>query len=251
MNILNKMIVVLLILWCLTGCATIFNGRTQRIRVDSNIPGATVKIDDTIVGQTPFLGDIPRSKKNRVLTVQAHSFEPQSQSMRGIQDRVKTLGTTLLGSTLLVTGQLFLTTADNNKKKYYEGEYSYSIEADREIGLFMIGGSALSLTSSTVDRMNGSAYQYTPSSFYFHFADEYGTNTDEIIIRKYAMLNHSQIAIDAQDENGEYLNALVDMMSRKMSRDEAIESIKVALEYSEGDQLAFGDEIVDSFRYHH
>jgi len=234
-NRIYQVIATLLLFCCFTGCATIFNGRTQRIRVDSNIPGAVVKIDDTIVGQTPFLGDMPRSKKSRTITVQPRGFDSQYQSMTVSKDVKTVLGNSLISIPPTIPGTVLLFST-------YDAGY----------GALIILGAGLSFSiSTTVDNKNGSAYQYTPSSFYFHFADEYGTNTDEIILRKYAMLNHSQIAIDAQDESGEYLNALADMMSKKMSRDEAIESIKVALEYSEGDQLAFGDEIVDSFRYHH
>jgi len=243
MNILNKMIVVLLLYCCLTGCATIFNGRTQRIRVDSNIPGAVVKIDDTIVGQTPFLGDMPRSKKNRTITVQTSSFQPQSQSMTANTDFfVK--GNSFIGGVLLGFGIITPLVAT----MYYDAQV---VHDSMGFGLAFESLGLSSVTSSTIDKRNGSAYQYSPTQFYFHFSDEYGTNIDEIILRKYAMLNHSQIAIDAHEENGEYLNALADMMGKKMSREEAIEAIKVALEYSEGDQLAFGNEIVDSFRYHH
>jgi len=227
--------IVLLIAWCFTGCATLFNGKTQRIRVDSNIPGAVVKIDDTIVGQTPFIGDMPRSKKNRTVTVQARGFAPQQQSMLADKDNLKQLG----GNSLLTLGAI-------------GGTIPLWGTMSNVVPNSVIGGALIcSLISITIDNNNGSAYQYYPSQLYFHFLDENWSKADEILLRKYAMLNHSQIAIDAKEENGEYLNALADMMSKKMTREEAITSIKVALEYSEGDQLAFGDEIVDSFRYHH
>jgi len=259
MNILNKMIVALLLLGCFCGCATIFNGRTQRLAINSNVPGAVVKIDGQIVGQTPFQGDMPRSKKNRTITVETRGYDAQSQSMTARIDGVKSIGTTILGSASLGTGAVFLSTSEYEEERYHyqgNGQYYYYTETHTDDELFisgwiMIGAGVLSLTSTVVDRVNGSAYQYSPTSFYFHFADEYGSNTNEILIRKYAMLNHSQIALDAGEESGEYLNALADLMSVKMPREEAVESIKVALDYSEGDQLAFGDAIVDSFRYHH
>jgi hypothetical protein len=70
----------------------------------------------------------------------------------------------------------------------------------------------------------------------------------EYHIRKFAMLNHSEIAMDANEEAGEYMIALADLMSEKMERSEAIVVIKRALEISEGDQLSFGNELISSFR---
>jgi len=234
----NKVYLVLipvLLSLCLAGCAT---SRTQRLAINSNIPGAVVKIDGQAVGQTPFQGDMPRSSKNRTITVETRGYDAQSQSMTANITGLS-LANSIFGGVFAVGGGLLCLSVMTHDDDQWI------------VGGPMIGAGVLSLTSTVVDRVNGSAYQYTPTSFYFHFADEYGSNTDEILLRKYAMLNHTQIAIDAHEENGEYINALADMMSSKMSRDEAVESIKVALDYSEGDQLAFGDAIVDTFRYHH
>ena len=71
---------------------------------------------------------------------------------------------------------------------------------------------------------------------------------EEHEIRYFAMMNHSQVAIEAKDTNGQYLLALADLMSSKIEREEAIEIIRIALEHSNGFQLEFGDELVKSFR---
>ena len=42
--------------------------------------------------------------------------------------------------------------------------------------------------------------------------------------------------------------ALADLMNSKMERKDAIDTIKLALDVSEGDQLLFGDELINSFR---
>jgi len=259
-NKVYLVIVVVLLSLSFTGCATIFNGRTQRIRIDSNVRGATVKIDGIPVGQTPFLGDMPRSKKSRTITVETRGFEAQSQTMTSRLDGTKTvLENSIIPAGAIGFGFTVCSSWEEEEDYYYDpyyGSHSSSSgglsDEDQMIAMFSILGGLSTLgISSTVDHSTGSAYQYSPSQFYFHFSDEYGSNTHEILLRKYAMLNHSQIAIDAQEESGEYLNALADMMSKKMPREEAIKNIRVALDYSEGDQLAFGNEIVDSFRYYH
>jgi len=194
--------------WYMCSCATIMNGKTQRLTINSNISDATVKIDGQIVGRTPFLGDMPRENKNRVISVEYTDFYAQPQYMN-----VKTNSTFLLGNILC-------------------------------------GGVYLSTFSTTTDFISGAVYEYEPSTFYFHFTDEYGSNTDEILIRKYAMLNHSLIALDAQEENGDYICALADLMNSRLEREKAITEIQVALETSQGDQLAFGDEVIKTFRKH-
>jgi hypothetical protein len=47
----------------LGSCATIISGTSQAISIDSNIPGATVKIEGNSVGVTPFTGKVKRQKE--------------------------------------------------------------------------------------------------------------------------------------------------------------------------------------------
>jgi hypothetical protein len=112
-------------------------------------------------------------------------------------------------------------------------------------GNIIIGG----LLGSTTDLATGAMYEYAPNTFYADLKSKEQSQFDtdnEYQIRKFAMVNHSQIAIDSN--NGEYMLALADLMNSKMERDEAIQNIKVALEISKGDQLSFGDELIKSFR---
>jgi len=44
-------------------CATIISGTTQAVSIDSNVKGATVKIEGNLVGQTPFNGKIKRQRE--------------------------------------------------------------------------------------------------------------------------------------------------------------------------------------------
>lgn len=48
----------------LSGCATIISGTSQAITIDSNVKGATVKVEGNVVGVTPFTGKIPRKKES-------------------------------------------------------------------------------------------------------------------------------------------------------------------------------------------
>lgn len=44
-------------------CATILSGTSQVVSIDSNVPGAEVKIEGNVVGVTPFSAKIPRQKE--------------------------------------------------------------------------------------------------------------------------------------------------------------------------------------------
>ena len=106
---------------------------------------------------------------------------------------------------------------------------------------------------TTTDFASGAAWEYSPNTYYVNLRPSYQTQNDfieESQIRYFAMLNHSQVAIDANASNGEYMLALADLMGSKMDREEAIDTIRTALAVSDGYQLTFGDELVKSFREH-
>lgn len=60
-------------------CATIVKGSTQSISVNTNVPGATVLLDDVKVGVTPFTG--PVKKNAKMLTVQMDGYQPVKLSL--------------------------------------------------------------------------------------------------------------------------------------------------------------------------
>jgi hypothetical protein len=45
------------------GCATIISGTSQAISIDSNVPGANVAIEGSLVGVTPFSGKVKRQRE--------------------------------------------------------------------------------------------------------------------------------------------------------------------------------------------
>jgi len=147
----------LLLSLCLTGCATIFNGRTQRLVINSNVPGAVVKIDGQVVGQTPFLGDMLRNTRNRTITVEAGGFLPQSQSMIFKRDHLKALWLNTLPTLGAIGGTVPLWGRSGNNPATFS----------------IIGGGFLwSLVSIIVDYNRSSVYQYEPKTFYFYFVEQ-------------------------------------------------------------------------------
>ena len=53
-----------LFLFALSSCATVIDGTTQAITIDSNVPGSTVAIEGNMVGVTPWTGQIKRQRQS-------------------------------------------------------------------------------------------------------------------------------------------------------------------------------------------
>jgi len=105
-------------------------------------------------------------------------------------------------------------------------------------------------SSTTTDFLSRAAWQYSPNTYFvnlFEIHARHGEN-DELMIGHFSMMNHSNIAIEANNSEGEYFDVLVNLLENNMDRESAIEAIKQALEKSEGDQLTFRNELISSFR---
>lgn len=59
----------------LSSCATIIDGKTQQIVIDSNVKGATIKIDDVVMGKTPATITLKKQKVPRRLTIEKNGHE--------------------------------------------------------------------------------------------------------------------------------------------------------------------------------
>lgn len=59
----------------LSGCATIFSGSKQRIYFTSNPSAATIFIDETAVGKTPFSMKLKRNQ-SREVTISLDGYKP-------------------------------------------------------------------------------------------------------------------------------------------------------------------------------
>lgn len=63
----NGICLMALLVFFSVGCSTIFNGTRQNVSINSNIPGANVIVDGKVIGQTPFAGEIARTKKMKIV----------------------------------------------------------------------------------------------------------------------------------------------------------------------------------------
>ena len=64
----------------LASCATIISGTTQAVSIDSNVSGASVIIDGSNVGRTPFSGKIKRQRET-IAMVRKEGYVAQSFTM--------------------------------------------------------------------------------------------------------------------------------------------------------------------------
>ena len=61
-----KYLYLLVISFLVSGCATIINGKTQKIEVTSKPPGAVVEVGGLPAGTTPLKIEVPRNKDHTV-----------------------------------------------------------------------------------------------------------------------------------------------------------------------------------------
>lgn len=93
----NGFIVVLMAIIAVSqnGCATVVSGKTQDVMIRSNPPGATVKIDEIVMGTTPMVANIVR-KKRHAISISKPGYQEVSQgTTRGFNGWY--LGNILLG----------------------------------------------------------------------------------------------------------------------------------------------------------
>jgi hypothetical protein len=60
----------------LTGCATLFSGGPDKIPVQSNPPGASVYVDEMLVGQTPTTVTLKRGQGSGTIKIAAPGYAP-------------------------------------------------------------------------------------------------------------------------------------------------------------------------------
>jgi hypothetical protein len=59
-----------------TGCATIMAGGPDQVQVQSSVPGASVYVDDRLVGQTPMIVTLDREHGQGRIRVEAPGYQP-------------------------------------------------------------------------------------------------------------------------------------------------------------------------------
>ena len=126
------------------GCATMANGTTQRIRVTSDPPGASVLLDGRPVGTTPT--QIIASRRNRqpVIGIEKEGFQPAAYRLQRREDWSTVLWDVVLGVAIIVTaGRLMLEHDD----------------AQPTIGQIIVAFGA-GTTPGIIDYANGAAFQF-------------------------------------------------------------------------------------------
>jgi hypothetical protein len=107
-----------------------------------------------------------------------------------------------------------------------------------------------STTSTSIDFLSKAAWRYSPNTYYVNLFETHARHgeIEELKIGHFSMMNHSNIALEANKNEGEHFDVLVNLLQNNMDRETAIESVQVAIEKSEGNQLIFRNELISSFR---
>lgn len=128
-----------------------------------------------------------------------------------------------------------------------EGYATYTVPLTNQLdGMFwgniITGGTIGSLT----DVISGAAYQYSPSSFHVELRKDGMSESafrTKVELRKYSMVHLSHISVDVANHGGPYSEGLIDLFNQNnVSVD--YQDIKVMIEKSQGNQVAFGNQVV-------
>ena len=129
-----------------TGCATMANGTTQRIRVTSDPPGASVFLDGRPVGTTPTQITANRRNRESVIGIEKEGFQPATYRVERREDWSTVLWDVALGVAIITaTGRLML-------------EHD---EANLTFGQTIVAFGA-GATPGIVDYANGAAFRFPP-----------------------------------------------------------------------------------------
>src|SRR2546427_6106928 len=90
-----KTLVILVLSLLASSCATIINGTTQKIPVNSVPSGARVIIGETTVYKTPTVIDLPR-KENHTLQFELEGYETETVKVESVTSGA-VMGNLLLG----------------------------------------------------------------------------------------------------------------------------------------------------------
>lgn len=143
MRLLGKFAPVAAIL-AATGCATMANGTTQRIRVVSDPLGASVFLDGRPVGTTPTQITVSRRNRQLFIGVEKQGFQPAAYRIERREDWSTVLWDVALGVAIVaITGRLML-------------EHD---EANPTFGQLIVAF-GMGATPGTIDYTNGAAFRF-------------------------------------------------------------------------------------------
>jgi hypothetical protein len=110
-------------------------------------------------------------------------------------------------------------------------------------GNIIIGGTLGSIT----DFATGAAYKYSPASYQVELYSNKMSMNDfkkEYELKKFAMVNMSNIAIDLSNNSGQYLDSLLHLANLDQN-ESSYKMIQDILVKSNGDQFIFGKKMVE------
>lgn len=129
------------------------------------------------------------------------------------------------------------------KKGYRTHTLSFSKSLEPMFwGNIITGGTLGSIT----DFATGAAYSYSPSSYQVELykkGEETVTFLNRYELRRYALLNMTDISIDLGNDGGNHLETLITLTEMPYNQ-ESIELIRSKFEISKGNELVFGKEVV-------
>ncbi len=103
-----------------TGCATVMNDKTQPISFNTIPEGATVKVNDKIIGKTPMAFNLERDNASTV------KFE--KEGFESVEQPLETEISGVFWGNILIGGVLGSTTDASTKKMYEYAPNQYTIE---------------------------------------------------------------------------------------------------------------------------
>jgi len=73
-----RVLLILILLVCFIGCATIMDGSYQVVTINSNVEGATVSLGAHVIGVTPFVGSLHRNEKQQRIVISKEGYHTQT-----------------------------------------------------------------------------------------------------------------------------------------------------------------------------
>jgi hypothetical protein len=195
----------------LTGCAGIFNGKTQVIQIESNVKGATIELitkEGKIIpiGETPYTGPIPRTK-NSILVLKKTGYAEKRHVLE-----------TKLSLVFFLNGfgsyfSTFSTTTDMTNETAWE--YTPT-------NLYI----NMEPASSSIDSRKS----------------DFQKDTD---IKRFVMMNYADLVNDLARSKGEHLDALVleHFKAEPARYNEITRELRKLLQESKHDVARFGEKV--------
>lgn len=128
-----------------------------------------------------------------------------------------------------------------------EGYRSHTLSLSKSIepiffGNIITGGTLGSIT----DFATGAAYSYSPSTYQVELykkGEGQEAFLDRYELRKYALLNMTDISVDLGNNGGDHLQTLITLAELPYNQD-SIDLVQSKFEISNGNEITFGKEVV-------